>query len=53
MQYYNDKSNDVVEAVKTLKMFHAKKLREMAWMMAWASVIIVALYVHLSQLVVN
>jgi hypothetical protein len=39
---------------KTLKMFKAgKKLRAVAWMMAWASVIIVALYVHLSQLVAN
>jgi len=39
---------------KTRKMFKAgKKLRAVAWMMAWASVIIVALYVHLSQLIVN
>ena len=39
---------------KTLKMFKAgKRLRAVAWMMAWASVIIVALYAHLSQLIVN
>ena len=39
---------------KTMKMFKAgKRLRAVAWMMAWASVIIVALYVHLSQLIVN
>ena len=39
---------------KTLKMFKAgKRLGALAWMMAWASVIIVALYVHLSQLIVN
>ncbi len=37
---------------KTLKMFKSgKRLRAVAWMMAWASVIIVALYAHLSQLV--
>ncbi len=37
---------------KTLKMFKAdKRLRAVAWMMAWASVIIVSLYVHLSQLI--
>jgi len=37
---------------KTLKMFKSgKKLRAVAWMMAWASVIIVALYAHLSQLI--
>ncbi len=39
---------------KTMKMFKAgKKLSAVAWMMAWASVIIVALYAHLSQLIVN
>ena len=39
---------------KTLKMFKAgKRLRAVAWMMAWASVIIVALYAHLSQLIMN
>ena len=37
---------------KTLKMFKSgKKLRAVAWMLAWASVIIVALYTHLSQLI--
>ena len=37
---------------KTLKMFKSeKRLRAIAWMMAWASVIFVALYVHLSQLI--
>ena len=37
---------------KTLKMFKAgKRLRATAWMMGWASVIIVALYAHLSQLI--
>lgn len=39
---------------KTLKMFKkGKRLRAVAWMMAWASVIIVALYVHLSKLIVT
>jgi len=39
---------------KTMKMFKAgKRLRAVAWMMAWASMIIVALYAHLSQLIVN
>lgn len=39
---------------KTLKMFKlGKRLRAVAWMMAWASVIIVALYAHLSQLIVT
>ena len=39
---------------KTLKMFKAgKRLSAVAWMLAWASVIIVALYAHLSQLLVN
>ena len=37
---------------KTLKMFRSgKRLRAVAWMLAWASVIIVALYAHLSQLI--
>ena len=37
---------------KTLKMFKSgKRLRAVAWLMAWASVIIVALYAHLSQLI--
>ncbi len=37
---------------KTLKMFKSgKRLRAVVWMMAWASVIIVALYAHLSQLI--
>ncbi|HHO65460.1 MAG TPA: hypothetical protein ENJ71_02945 [Epsilonproteobacteria bacterium] len=37
---------------KTLKIFKSgKRLRAVAWMMAWASVIIVALYAHLSQLI--
>ena len=37
---------------KTLKMFKSgKRLRAVAWMIAWASVIIVALYLHLSQLI--
>ena len=39
---------------KTRKMFKVgKKMSAVAWMMAWASVIIVALYAHLSQLIVN
>jgi len=39
---------------KTLKMFKSgKRQRAVAWMMAWASVIIVALYAHLSQLIVT
>jgi len=39
---------------KTLKMFKAgKRLSAVAWMLAWASVIIVALYAHLSQLLLN
>ena len=39
---------------KTLKMFkQGKRLRAIAWMIAWASVIIVALYAHLSQLIVT
>ena len=39
---------------KTRKMFKTgKKLRAVAWMMAWASVIIVVLYAHLSQLIMN
>jgi len=37
---------------KTRKLFKTgKRLRAVAWMMAWASVIIVALYAHLSQLI--
>lgn len=41
-----------VVILKTLKMFKAgKRLRAVAWMMAWASVIIVFLYAHLSQLI--
>ena len=37
---------------KTLKMFKTgKRLRAIAWMMAWASVIIVSIYVHLSQII--
>jgi hypothetical protein len=37
---------------KTRKMFKAgKRLRAVAWMMGWASLIIVFLYAHLSQLV--
>ncbi len=37
---------------KTKKMFKAKKrLRAIGWLMGWASVIIVFLYAHLSQLV--
>jgi len=37
---------------KTLKMFKVgKRLRAVAWMMGWASVIIVFLYLHLSQLI--
>ena len=37
---------------RTLKMFKAgKRLRAVAWMMGWASVIIVFLYAHLSQLI--
>jgi len=39
---------------KMLKLFKSgKRLRAVAWMMAWASVIIVALYAHLSQLIVT
>jgi len=38
---------------KTLKIFKlGRRLRAIAWMMAWASAIIVALYAHLSQLIV-
>jgi len=37
---------------KTRKMFQqGKMLRAVGWMMGWASVIIVVLYLHLSQLV--
>jgi len=37
---------------KTRQMFHQdKRLRAAAWVMGWASVIIVFLYAHLSQLV--
>jgi len=37
---------------KTRKMFaRGKRVRATVWMMAWASVIIVALYAHLSQLI--
>jgi len=39
---------------RTLKMFKAeKRLRAVAWMMGWASVIIVFLYFHLSRLILN
>ncbi|HIP18059.1 MAG TPA: hypothetical protein EYG78_01845 [Sulfurovum sp.] len=39
-----------VVVFKTLKMFkQGKRVRAIAWMMAWASVIIVALYAHLLQ----
>jgi len=39
---------------KTRKMFHAgKRMRAVAWVMGWASVIIVFLYAHLSQLIVT
>jgi len=39
---------------RTLKMFKSeKRLRAVAWMMGWASVIIVFLYFHLSQLILN
>ena len=41
-----------VVVFRTLKMFKAgKRLRAVAWMMGWASVIIVFLYAHLSQLI--
>jgi hypothetical protein len=41
-----------VVMTKTRKMFKAgKRLRAVAWMMGWASLIIVFLYAHLSQLV--
>ncbi len=37
---------------RTLKIFKTgKRLSAIAWMMAWASVIIVILYAHLSQLI--
>jgi len=37
---------------RTRKMFNQKKhLRAVAWCMAWASVIIVVLYLHLSKLI--
>jgi len=37
---------------KTRRMFkQGKRLRAVAWMMGWASVIIVFLYAHLSQLI--
>jgi hypothetical protein len=37
---------------KTRNMFkEMKRLRAVAWLMGWASVIIVFLYAHLSQLV--
>ncbi len=37
---------------KTRRMFRqGKRLRAVAWMMGWASVIIVFLYAHLSQLI--
>ena len=43
-----------VVAWKALKMFkQEKRLRAIVWMVAWASVIIVALYAHLSQLIVT
>ena len=39
---------------RTRKMFKTgKRLRAVAWMMGWASVIIVVLYAHLSQLIVT
>ena len=43
-----------VVMMKTMKMFKSgKRQRAIAWMMAWASIIIVALYAHLSQLIVS
>jgi hypothetical protein len=39
---------------RTRKMFRAKKrLRAVAWVLAWASVIIVALFIHLDKLIVS
>ncbi len=43
-----------IVAIRTRRMFKVKKyLRAIAWLMGWASLIIISLYFHLSQLVLQ